>query len=68
MKPKREKRKLEREKKLGPDRKISVYTVDKFTLECGHVVLNPKIQKTTLMRPSKFYRCIECKTERDKIK
>jgi hypothetical protein len=61
MKPKRNKRRLKREAKLGPEVPISVFSVEKYVLECGHLIFNPKIEKTTHMRQPKFYRCEQCR-------
>jgi hypothetical protein len=63
MKPKRAKRRLEREKEFGPERAISIFTNEMATLICGHVIINPPVQKTVHMRQPKFYRCIECKVK-----
>ena len=60
---KRERRRIEREKKNGPERLITSWTPEAVTLECGHVILNPKRSQTVHMRMPKHYRCLECKKE-----
>lgn len=58
MKPKRAKRRLEREKTQGPERRIVNLAMDHAVLECGHVIVDPP--RHSLVTEPKYYRCIEC--------
>lgn len=60
---KRDRRRLVREKEYGPERNIVSFSAEANVLSCGHIILNPPIQKTTNMRPPKFRRCLECKVK-----
>lgn len=59
VKPKRIKRRLEREKQFGPERKVISFTVEAAVLDCGHTVI-PVIQETVHMRQPKYIRCFQC--------
>lgn len=57
---KREKRRLQREKEFGPERKVVLLTAESAALDCGHTIINPPVSKTVRMIAPKFYRCKEC--------
>jgi len=63
---KRDRRREEREKEKGPERKILTFVgtaevPELAILECGHQIKDPPVQKTTRMLIPKVYRCIQCK-------
>lgn len=68
---KRDRRREERERAKGPERKIlsfqggTMEAPEVAILECGHEIRNPPIQKTTRMLVPKVYRCVQCKTQGD---